>query len=400
MPWRIVSVLEGSSGSRKRKRMTETRRKEEYEASDAVEEEISKIPLSDNTVSRRIKEMSYDIEINVNRKLVGDTVFALQLDENHDTSGVTITDDGRNHVEMKERLKKGKYAISTLNQVLWDNKIRIETKHKIYKSIVRSTTLYRAETWQLQNAFKNKFLALEMDYWRRSAGISRRDRIRNDIIREKMQVKNDIVEDIFTKQLICYGHMMRMNTERLPRLAYDWTPSRRRKRGRPMTTWKKGIVEAMERRQLGEDLWRDRGEWAHHIQDMTAYVKEELNCRLRSCQFALQIDKSSDVADLAVVLVFVCCHYEDAIEEDILLCKPLPANATGSEIFRFVIEYLEENHIPWDNHIHVCTDGAKAMVGKKKKKTADALSRINEVIAAPPPPPPPPETQSRKELSR
>lgn len=175
--------------------------------------------------------------------------------------GVTITDDGRNHVEMKERLKKGKYAISTLNQVLWDNKIRIETKHKIYKSIVRSTTLYGAETWQLQNAFKNKFLALEMDYWRRSAGISRRDKIRNDIIREKMQVKNDIVEDIFTKQLIWYGHMMRMNTERLPRLAYDWTPSRRRKRGRPMTTWKKGILEAMERRQLGEDLWRDRGEW-------------------------------------------------------------------------------------------------------------------------------------------
>ncbi|KAJ4428500.1 hypothetical protein ANN_24542 [Periplaneta americana] len=42
-----------------------------------------------------------------------------------------------------------------------------------------------------------------MDYWRRSAGISRRDEIRNDIIREKMEVKNDIVEDIFTKQLVC-----------------------------------------------------------------------------------------------------------------------------------------------------------------------------------------------------
>ncbi|KAJ4437843.1 hypothetical protein ANN_13781 [Periplaneta americana] len=53
-----------------------------------------------------------------------------------------------------------------------------------------------------------------------------------------------------------------------------------------------------------------------------------------------------------------------AIEEDMLIRKPLPANATGSEIFRLVSEYFEENHIPWDNCVHVCTDGAKAMVGK------------------------------------
>lgn len=43
---------------------------------------------------------------------------------------------------------------------------------------------------------------------------------------------------------------------------------------------------------------------ARRIQDMAAYVKEEFNRRLRSCQFALEIDESSDVADLAVVLVF------------------------------------------------------------------------------------------------
>ncbi|KAJ4442503.1 hypothetical protein ANN_04090 [Periplaneta americana] len=56
-----------------------------------------------------------------------------------------------------------------------------------------------------------------MDYWRRSAIIVRVDKLRNDIIREKMKVKNNIVEDISTRQLglIWYGHVMRMNEERL-----------------------------------------------------------------------------------------------------------------------------------------------------------------------------------------
>jgi hypothetical protein len=47
---------------------------------DAAEEEVSKDPLSNNTVSRRINEMSRDIEMNVNGRLQ-DIVFVLQLDE-------------------------------------------------------------------------------------------------------------------------------------------------------------------------------------------------------------------------------------------------------------------------------------------------------------------------------
>jgi hypothetical protein len=44
--------------------------------SDAAEEEVSKVPSSNNTVSRRINKMSRDIEMNVNGRL-RDVVFAL-----------------------------------------------------------------------------------------------------------------------------------------------------------------------------------------------------------------------------------------------------------------------------------------------------------------------------------
>ena len=91
---------------------------------------------------------------------------------------------------------------------------------------------------------------------------------------------------------------------------------------------------------------------ARRIGDLAAYVKKELHHRLKSCPFALQIDESSDVTDLTVLLMFVRYHYEDAIEEYILLCKPLADNAIGSETFRIVSEYLEESHILWDNCIY------------------------------------------------
>ena len=48
-----------------------------------------------------------------------------------------------------------------------------------------------------------KLNSTEMDLWRRSAWISRKDRIRNNIIKQKLNVTRYLLEDIKTKQLQC-----------------------------------------------------------------------------------------------------------------------------------------------------------------------------------------------------
>ena len=101
------------------------------------------------------------------------------------------------------------------------------------------------------------------------------------------------------------------------------------------------------------------------IQDLASDVENELICRLRSCDaYSLQLDESTDVSGLAVLLVFIRYTFEKSIEEDLLLCESLKGNTTGEEIFNIVDSYFRIHEIPWGKCVDVCTDGAMSMVGK------------------------------------
>jgi hypothetical protein len=106
--------------------------------------------------------------------------------------------------------------------------------------------IYAAETWCLKAKTVEKHNSTEMGFWRRSARISRNDKIRNNIIKQKMNVTRSLLEDIKIKQLKCYGHVQRMEDGRLPKKVMKWSPPGRRKRGRPKLTWAeeiRGLIE-------------------------------------------------------------------------------------------------------------------------------------------------------------
>ncbi|XP_044755015.1 uncharacterized protein LOC123313968 [Coccinella septempunctata] len=175
--------------------------------------------------------------------------------------GTVISQNGRTDKEIQQRINKGRKIIGALNSILWSKEISKQHKRDIYNVTLRSVVLYGCEAWQLSVLQQNRLLALEMDFWRRSAGVSRIQRIRNERIREIMDAETTIIDDIKKAQLTWYGHVQRMQDERIPKQILNWIPPERLKRGRPKTTWIQGIQKAMSERNLAPGDWLDRGRW-------------------------------------------------------------------------------------------------------------------------------------------
>ena len=60
-----------------------------------------------------------------------------------------------------------------------------------------------------------------MGFWRRSARISMKEKIRNTIIKQKMNLTRCLLDDIKTQQLKWYGYIQRMEEGRLPKTLWN-----------------------------------------------------------------------------------------------------------------------------------------------------------------------------------
>jgi hypothetical protein len=69
-----------------------------------------------------------------------------------------------------------------------------------------------------------------MDFWRRSARKSWKEKVRNGTIRETMEVGKKILETTEEKRLRRFGHVKRMPGNSLPLKVLEWEPEGTRRR--------------------------------------------------------------------------------------------------------------------------------------------------------------------------
>ena len=141
-----------------------------------------------------------------------------------------------------------------------------KSKICIYKTIIRPTVTYAAETWTITANDERLLGGWERKILRKIFGPVCENgdwRIRTN--REVYQLYQDvdIVTLIKTSRLRWAGHVIRMDDERACKKIFEGKPEGRRRRGRPRKRWQDDVEEDLKR--LGVRGWRrkarDRAEW-------------------------------------------------------------------------------------------------------------------------------------------
>ena len=101
----------------------------------------------------------------------------------------------------------------------------------------------------------------EMRFLRSMVGRTRRDRIRNEEIRKTIQNIESLTDKITQRRLRWYGHVKRMDKERLPRKMHEMKMVGTRPKGRPRYRYYDMIKS---------DITRKEGDW-HDIEDRELY---------------------------------------------------------------------------------------------------------------------------------
>lgn len=217
------------------------------------------------------KDYGMDINIQKTKLLVANSNYAYEIlisegqyikeVNKFKYLGTLTTKEGIGSPDIQLRIEQARRVLGSLNSIWWDKNISRNTKLRMGKTLVESVLCYNSEVWVVNAKYKQKLLAVEMDYLRRSAGISKLQRIRNHEIRRRMGAEENVIDRIEKRKLKWFGHLMRMQQQRWPKRLFQWTPAGRGIRGRPRRSWYQQIKEIMDTRGIQEEDALDRERW-------------------------------------------------------------------------------------------------------------------------------------------
>ena len=81
-------------------------------------------------------------------------------------------------------------------------------------------------------------------------------------------------------------------------------------------------------------------------QDILCQIIQELK-ETPTGLFSIQLDETTDVTNLAQLLVYVRYYKNNKIKEDFLFCKPLQTSTTAADIFNLINDFFKEHSIKW-----------------------------------------------------
>ena len=146
--------------------------------------------------------------------------------------GASVEETGDMATEISQRVSAAWGNWKRCSGVLFDRRMPVKLKGKVYKTVVRPALLYGAETWATTRGQEARLEVNEMRMPRWMCGVIRRGTILNEHIRGTTRVVK-ASKKTTEKRLKWYDHVRRMKKEHTVRRMLQVDIPRKRRRGRP-----------------------------------------------------------------------------------------------------------------------------------------------------------------------
>ena len=127
------------------------------------------------------------------------------------------------------------------------------------------TVMFGSESWSMKVNEGQKLNVFDMKCLRSMTVVSQLDRVRNEVVRARTGVMRELVARVDMNVLRWFGHMKRMDNERLLKKVMKAKVYGRSARGRPRFRWMDGVKRALNDRRMdvreASEHARNRNEW-------------------------------------------------------------------------------------------------------------------------------------------
>ena len=189
---------------------------------------------------------------------------ALEEVESFTYLGSIVDKLGGTDADVKVRIGKARTAFHQLKNVWGSSDLPLNTKIRIFNSMVKPVLLYGAETWRTTVYTMKRIQTFINTCLRRILRIRWPNKISNLELWQKTR-QHPVEEEILHRRWRWIGHTLRKPAASITRYALFWNPQGKRKRGRPRNTWRRDLEADVKSSghtwgQL-ETLAQDRDAW-------------------------------------------------------------------------------------------------------------------------------------------